>query len=99
MTQQEKSDRRSRRSRPLIVGALPALMRERRYDRITLRNTMRGDRMELMVGRGAANRANVGVGPSVVDTAGTLDRRALGLRCAVRRSRKCPLGDGGTGTW
>lgn len=32
----EKSDRRSRRSRRLIVDALLALMREQRYDRITV---------------------------------------------------------------
>ena len=32
----EKSDRRSRRSRRLIVDALLALMREKRYDRITV---------------------------------------------------------------
>src|SRR5215208_519558 len=32
----EKSDRRSRRSRRLIVDALLALLREKRYDRITV---------------------------------------------------------------
>ena len=37
MTRQEKSDRRSRRSRRLIVDALIALMREKRYDRITVK--------------------------------------------------------------
>jgi AcrR family transcriptional regulator len=37
MARQEKSDRRSRRSRRLIVEALIALMREKRYDRITVR--------------------------------------------------------------
>jgi AcrR family transcriptional regulator len=36
MARQEKSDRRSRRSRRLIVDALFALMREKRYDRITV---------------------------------------------------------------
>ena len=36
MARQGKSDRRSRRSRRLIVDALLALMRERRYDRITV---------------------------------------------------------------
>ena len=36
MTRQEKSDRRSRRSRRLIVDALLALMREKRFDRITV---------------------------------------------------------------
>jgi AcrR family transcriptional regulator len=36
MTRQEKSDRRSRRSRRLIVDALLALMLEKRYDRITV---------------------------------------------------------------
>src|ERR687893_2956576 len=36
MTPQEKSDRRSRRSRRLIVDALLALMQEKRYDRITV---------------------------------------------------------------
>jgi AcrR family transcriptional regulator len=36
MARQEKSDRRSRRSRRLIVEALIALMREKRYDRITV---------------------------------------------------------------
>jgi AcrR family transcriptional regulator len=36
MTRQEKSDRRSRRSRRLIVDALLALMQEKRYDRITV---------------------------------------------------------------
>ena len=36
MAGQEKSDRRSRRSRRLIVDALLALMREKRYDRITV---------------------------------------------------------------
>jgi AcrR family transcriptional regulator len=36
MTRQEKFDRRSRRSRRLIVDALLALMLEKRYDRITV---------------------------------------------------------------
>lgn len=36
MARHEKSDRRSRRSRRLIVEALIALMREKRYDRITV---------------------------------------------------------------
>jgi AcrR family transcriptional regulator len=36
MTRQEKSDRRSRRSRRLIVDALLALMLEKRFDRITV---------------------------------------------------------------
>jgi AcrR family transcriptional regulator len=36
MTRSEKSDRRSRRSRRLIVDALLALLREKRYDRITV---------------------------------------------------------------
>jgi AcrR family transcriptional regulator len=36
MAQHEKSDRRSRRSRRLIVDALLALLREKRYDRITV---------------------------------------------------------------
>ena len=36
MARQEKPDRRSRRSRRLIVDALLALMREKRYDRITV---------------------------------------------------------------
>ena len=36
MARQEKSDRRSRRSRRLIVDALLALLREKRYDRITV---------------------------------------------------------------
>lgn len=36
MVRQEKSDRRSRRSRRLIVDALLALLREKRYDRITV---------------------------------------------------------------
>ena len=36
MTRQEKLDRRSRRSRRLIVDALLALMREKRYARITV---------------------------------------------------------------
>src|ERR687893_810862 len=36
MTPQQKSDRRSRRSRRLIVDALLALMQEKRYDRITV---------------------------------------------------------------
>ncbi len=36
MTRQEKPDRRSRRSRRLIIDALLALMREKRYDRITV---------------------------------------------------------------
>jgi AcrR family transcriptional regulator len=36
MTRQEKSDRRSRRSRRLIVDALLALMLEKHYDRITV---------------------------------------------------------------
>jgi AcrR family transcriptional regulator len=36
LTRQEKSDRRSRRSRRLIIDALLALMREKRYDRITV---------------------------------------------------------------
>ena len=35
---------------------------------------------------------------SVVNTAGTLDRRGAGLCCAARRPRE-PLGNGGTGTW
>lgn len=37
MAQQAKSDRRSRRSRRLIADALLALMREKRFDRITVR--------------------------------------------------------------
>jgi AcrR family transcriptional regulator len=36
MTRQEKSDRRSRRSRRLIVDALLGLMLEKRFDRITV---------------------------------------------------------------
>ena len=36
MARQEKADRRSRRSRRLIVDALIALMREKRFDRITV---------------------------------------------------------------
>ena len=36
MARQEKSDRRSRRSRRLIVDALLALMLEKRFDRITV---------------------------------------------------------------
>lgn len=36
MARQEKSDRRSRRSQRLIVDALLALLREKRYDRITV---------------------------------------------------------------
>jgi AcrR family transcriptional regulator len=36
VARQEKTDRRSRRSRRLIVDALLALMREKRYDRITV---------------------------------------------------------------
>src|SRR5215203_3891635 len=40
MTRQEKSDRRSRRSRRLIVDALLALMREKRFDRITVQEVI-----------------------------------------------------------
>lgn len=36
MARQEKSDRRSRRSRRLIADALLALLQEKRYDRITV---------------------------------------------------------------
>jgi AcrR family transcriptional regulator len=36
MARQDKTDRRSRRSRRLIVDALLALMREKRYERITV---------------------------------------------------------------
>ncbi len=36
MARQEKSDRRSRRSRRLIIDALLALMLEKRFDRITV---------------------------------------------------------------
>jgi AcrR family transcriptional regulator len=36
VARQEKTDRRSRRSRRLIVDALLALMQEKRYDRITV---------------------------------------------------------------
>src|SRR5918995_455138 len=45
MARQEKSDRRSRRSRRLIIDALLALMLEKRFDRITVQEII--DRADI----------------------------------------------------